>query len=226
MAVQTGMGFVVEASIGLIVVFVISTLLFPVKLGKVLESDMQKQCRSIMEMLEQIMKSYGSSFVFISHFQIEELYAQTWLHYEVLEKTVKYEGKIYNYSDELLEIQITLLDDSIMAVRHLIDLLNEYDNDYATPPLAEELETLQENISTALQHIVQNRTENTSLRDLTRNIYCDVQRLDEKLEQMQKQSFASIPFQHAMQLVSFYQVLRWLAEEVLIAIYKIQKLKE
>ena len=113
-----------------------------------------------------------------------------------------------------------------MAVRHLIDLLNEYDNDYATPPLAEELETLQENISTALQHIVQNRTENTSLRDLTRNIYCDVQRLDEKLEQMQKQSFASIPFQHAMQLVSFYQVLRWLAEEVLIAIYKIQKLKE
>lgn len=217
-----GFFLAVEVLIGVFGAVIISVLIWPVRLGDTLRSDISSQFEKVSDMLDVVVNSYIEEQTHVSDTQFEALHLATWGNRERMSKVKKLEAHIYHYEHEGLAIQVETIDRFVDGMRALIDTLNEYDEESFDPLLGPELRGLADQMRLALAHLGGEKAYEPA-PEIVRGLTGAVDIGESRLEILRgKGSYKDIPLHKVLQLYAFYQVLRQLAEELLYALHELQ----
>lgn len=223
-SVRFGLFLSLETLLGVFCAVLVSAFLWPVRLGDILRRDISNQFERVSSMLDTVVNSYLDEQTHVSDAKFNALHMETWSNRERMAKVKRLEAHIYHFEHEGLAIQVETVERFVEGMRALIDALNEYDEESVDPLLGPELRHLADQLRLALAHLGGDDAYAPApevVRSLTRAVDLAEERI---IELRAKGSYRTIPLHRILQLYSFYQVLRQLSEELLHALYKMEKL--
>lgn len=223
-SVKFGLFLALETLMGVFCAVMVSALLWPVRIGDMLRSDISGQFARVSDMLKMVVNSYLDEQTHVSDKQFEVLHMETWNNRERMNKVMKLEAHIYHYEHEGLAIQVATIERFVEGMRALIDALNEYEDEPLDPLLGPELYRLSDQMRLALSHLGGPEAYDPA-PEVVRNLTRAVDEAEARLIKLRSLgSYRHVPFHRILQLYSFYQVLRQLSEELLSALHGMQSL--
>lgn len=225
-SVYFGLMLALETLIGVFCAVFVSALIWPIRLGDTLRADISRQFYRVSELLNVVVNSYLEEQTHVSDKQFEGLHMETWHNRERMGKVRKLEAHIYRYEHKGLEIQVSTIERFVEGMRALIDSLNEYDEEAFDPLLGPELRGLADQMRRALAHLGGDNAY-APAPEIVRGLTAAVDLAESRLILLRGEgSFKDLPLHRALQLYSFYQVLRQLSEELLHSMHQMQELGE
>lgn len=223
-SVRFGLFLSIETLTGVFCAVLVSALIWPVRLGDTLRRDIAGQFKRVSELLDMVVNSYLDEQTHVSDGQFEGLHLETWSNRERMSKVKRLEAHIYHYEHQGLEIQVQTIERFVEGMRALIDALNEYDEDAVDPLLGPELRGLADQMRLALSHLGGDDAYKPA-PEIVRTLTHAVDMAEAKIISLRaKGGYKHIPLHRILQLYSFYQILRQLSEELLYALYEMQRL--
>lgn len=224
-AASFGLMRVVEIAIGVGCAFFVSLVLWPVRLMDTLRADLALQFLEGARLLDTLLTSFlsGETQPYTLLVGIE---GKIWDNHERLNKARKHESLLYHYEHAVMNVQVTALDRTTESLRTMLEALNDYDEEIVDPIIGPELRELGDAIMAALRHLGGANPAAPApdlVRGLTRGV--GVVELNLALAR-QDGRVASFNLHKTLQLFSFYQAMRQLAESLLIALDKLQRKAE
>lgn len=221
---QFGLMLVWEVAIGAFAALLVTFCLWPVRLADTLRSNIDNQLLRCADLLDEVINAYINEQQHVSYGMFETLSEQTRANYDHLSKIRKTESYFYSYSLREMQLQVEVIDRCAEGVRTLLDALNEYDEDASDPLMGKELRNLGTSLVEALKVLAAEDTAlhaSEHIREMTRN----VDLAESKLTSLRgTPEFQAMPLHRALQLYTFYQGLRQLAEDMVSAMYEIQSM--
>lgn len=149
-----------------------------------------------------------------------------WDNHERLNKARKHESILFNYEHKVMSVQVTALDRTTESLRTMLEALNDYDEEPADPIIGDEMRELGDAIMAALRHLG-GENPTAPAPDLVRGLTKGVGVTEIKLAEARSQGrVEAFNLHKALQLFSFYQGMRLLAESLLITLDKLQRKAE
>ena len=221
-----GMLLVLEVSIGVASALLVTALIWPVRLKDTLVKNISKQLVVCGNLLHEVIDAYLNGQSHLPGQLLEGVYGQSWSNHAQLDMIRKTEMHIFHYSKKELKLQVQIIDRCVEGLRALLDALNEYDEAPSDPLLGAEIKTLGNSLGEALNALAAGNTVELApscIRKLTGSIYD----AEVKLVALRgAPEFKKLPLHRALQLYTFYQSLRMLTEDVLVALYEVQLLQQ
>lgn len=223
-SIHFGVLLALETLAGVVFAVLVSALVWPVRLGDTLRADISRQFKRVGELLDKVVNAYLDEQVHVSDAHFKSLQLETWSNRERMSKVMKLEARIYHYDHESLAIRVETIERFVEGMRALIDALNEYDEAAFDPLMGKELRALADEMLVALSCLGGEgvcRPAPLTVRGLTHAVDAAETRI---IELRKQGGFKDLPIHRILQLYSFYQVLRQLSEELLSALYQLEKL--
>ena len=229
-AIQTqlmlGITLSLEVLIGVTSAIVITALLWPVRLGDTLRSDIAAQFEKCAVLLDTTVKSFLDHQQSVPYSQFEGLELQIRSNRERMIKVRELEAHIYHYEHKGLAIQVDTVERCMEKMRSLIDALNEYDERGYDPQIGPELRELADMLMGAMRRLGGGEAY-APAPEITRGVTLAVDKIESRLNDLrQGYKLHELPLRHIMQLYAFYLGLRHLSETMLSALYQMQLLGE
>lgn len=213
-----------ETLAGVVFAVLVSALIWPVRLGDTLRADISRQFGHVAGLLDKVVNAYIDEQTHVSDAEFKGLQLETWRNRERLAKVEKVEAHLYHYEHKSLGIQVATIERFVEGMGSLVDALNEYDEDSYDPLLSSELRALAAQMRLALD-ILGGQEPSRPAPLVVRGLTQAVDTAENRLVELRKQGdLKDLPLHRVLQLYSFYQVLRQLSEELLTALYQLEKL--
>lgn len=221
-AIAFGLMRVVEIAIGVGSAFLVSILLWPVRLVDTLRADLGLQFLESVRLIDMILTAFLDKQQNLPYSLLDSIEGKIWNNHERLSKARKHESFLYHYEHNVMNIQVTALDRTAESLRSMMEALNDYDEEGLDPMTGPELRTLGDAIMATLRHLGGD-SPTAPAPDLVRGLTGGVAGVESKLAHM-RQAGATKAFNlhKVLQIFSFYQSMRLLSESLLIALDRLQ----
>ncbi len=224
-AIFFGLARVGEIIIGVCSAFVISLLLWPVRLVDTLRADLGLQYAECARLTDALISSFLKDQGSHSTDLLESIEAKAWTNHERLSKTRKHESALFRYDHRLMEVQVITLDRVVEHLRTLLEALNDYEEGAGQPPLTQEFRALADAVMDGLRHIGGD-APTAPVPDLVRRLTIGIDVAEGRLSELRLQGDSLKYSLHTvLQFYTFYQTMRQLVETLLLALHRLEGLK-
>ncbi len=221
-AVTFGLMRVAEICIGVGSAFLVSVVLWPVRLVDTLRADLGLQFLECARLLDTLLSAFLARQQQQPYTLIAGIESKVWENHERLSKARKHESLLYHYEHGVMAIQVAALDRTTESLRTMIEALNDYDEEGRDILLGEELRTLGDAIMATLRHLGGADSTHPA-PDLVRGLTGGVADAEQRLSELRSAGATKAYNLHKiLQFFTFYQAMRMLAESLLIALDRIQ----
>ncbi len=221
-AVTFGLMRVAEIAIGVGAAFFVSLVLWPVRLMDTLRADLSMQFLECSRLLDSLINAFLNRQQQLPYSLLDSIESKVWENHERLSKTRKHESLFHHAEHRLMGIQVTALDRATESLRALMEALNDYDEEGRDPLMGEELRLLADAIMATMRHLGGDNPA-APAPDLVRRLTSGVDRTEARLAELRRAGATrEFNLHKILQLFSFYQTLRVLAESMLIALDRLQ----
>lgn len=220
-AITFGLMRVVEIGIGVGSAFLVSLVLWPVRLVDTLRADLGLQFLEGARMLDVLLTSFLSGET-QPYTLLAGIEGKIWDNHERLSKARKHESFVYHYEHSVMNVQVMTLDRTAESLRTMLEALNDYEEEAMDPLLGPELRALGDALMSALRHM---GGENpvAPAPDLVRGLTNGTGMVEYRLSlARQSGAYQSYNLHKVLQIYAFYQAMRQLAESLLIAMDRLQ----
>ncbi|MDL2266828.1 FUSC family protein [Desulfovibrio sp. OttesenSCG-928-G15] len=221
-AISFGLLRVAEIAIGVGSAFFVSIVLWPVRLADTLHTDLSLQFLECARLVDVLVNAFlsGESLPFSTLNGIE---GKIWDNHERLKKAGKHESALFRYEHKVMDVQVKSIDRTTESLHSMMEALNDYDEENVDTKIGTELRALADAIMAALRHLGSDNPT-ASAPDLVRGLTLGVGLVEEKLNQVRQDGSATqFSLHKALEIYSFYQAMRLLAESLLIAMERMNK---
>ena len=221
-AITFGLMRVAEIAIGVGSAFLISLLLWPVRLVDTLRADISMQFQESARLVDLLLGSFisGEQQPYTLLVGIE---GKIWDNHERLNKARRHESILYHYEHKVMNVQVMTIDRTTESLRSMMEALNDYDEENVDPQIGGELRILGDAIMATLRHLGSDKPT-APAPDLVRGLTSGVGNVELKLARMRQDGGTKAFNLHKMlQIFSFYQAIRLLAESLLIALERMER---
>lgn len=225
-AVSFGLTRVLEIAIGVGSAFFVSLVLWPVRLMDTLKTDLGLQFLECARLLDSLLNAFLSGQQHLPYTVLGNMEKKTWDNHERLSRARKHESFLFHYQHNVMSVQVSSIDRTVEALRIMVEVLNDYDEEGSDPLIGNELRLLGDAIMAALWHL---SSDNLAVPtpDLVRNLTAGVGVVEEKLAKLHQEGLMRGFILHKiMQILTFFQAMRLLAESLLIALDRLQHQQE
>jgi uncharacterized membrane protein YccC len=221
-AISLGLTRLAEIVIGVGSAFLVSLLLWPVRLVDTLRMDISMQFQESARLVDVLLGAFISGEQ-QPYTLLNGIEGKIWNNHERLNKARKHESFLYHYEHKVMDIQVTAIDRTSESLRSMMEALNDYDEENVDPQISEELRVLGDAIMAALRHLGSgNPTEPAP--DLVRGLTSGAGLVEAKLIRMRQDGRTKAFSLHKLlQIFAFYQAMRLLAESLLISMERIER---
>ncbi|MDL2290539.1 FUSC family protein [Desulfovibrio sp. OttesenSCG-928-F20] len=217
-AVSFGLMRVLEIAIGVGCAFLVSLILWPVRLVDTLRADLSLQFHENARLFDEILESFLVDQHPLPYTILKQVEGKIWDNHTRLSKARRHESMLYHYEHEVMKIQVMALDRAAESLRSMLEALNDYDEEGRDSMIGQELRGLGDAIMAALRHIG-GGTPTTPAPDLVRGLTGGVGLVEQKLALLRNQDMTKhFSLHKVLQIFAFYQAMRLLAESLLIAL--------
>lgn len=224
-AVTFGLMRVAEIAIGVGSAFLVSVMLWPVRLVDTLRADLGMQFRESARLLDTLLASFLDKQQGLPYDILRGIESKIWDNHERLSRARKHESFLYHYEHRIMDVQVKALDRTSESLRSMLEALNDYDEEGVDPLTGPQLRILGDAIMAALRHLGGDSPD-APAPDLVRGLTNGVGSVESKLAQMRSEGATkSMELHKVLQIFSFYQAMRLLAESLLIALDRLQTKK-
>lgn len=221
-AVSFGLMRVLEIAIGVGSAFLVSLLLWPVRLVDTLRADLGIQFRESARLIDILLASFLDKQKPLPYDVLKGIESKIWDNHERLSKARKHESFLYHYEHNVMNVQVTALDRTAESLRSMLEALNDYDEEGTDPMTGPQLRVLGDAIMAALRHLGGDSPA-APAPDLIRGLTGGVTGVENRLAEMRVDGTTkSFNLHKVLQIFSFYQSMRLLAESLLIALDRMQ----
>lgn len=217
-AVTFGLLRVAEIVIGVVTAFFVSITLWPVRLMDTLCADLSTQFHECSRLLDSLINAFLNQQQQLPYSLLDSIEAKVWTNHERLSKSRTHEPMFHYPGHHVMGIQVTALDRCTESLRALMEALNDYEEEGRDPLMGEELRELTDAIMDTMLHLGSD-TPTAPVPDLVRRLTGGVDRAEARLAELRRAGATrGFDLHKILQLFSFYQTLRVLAESMLIAL--------
>ena len=221
-AITFGLMRVAEIGIGVGCAFLVSLILWPVRLVDTLRADLGLQFRECARLLDTLLNAFLARQQQLPYSLLDNIENRVWENHERLNKARKHESIIYYYEHGVMNIQVTALDRTAESLRTMMEALNDYDEEGRDPLMGEELRDLADAIMAALRHLGGD-SPTAPAPDLVRGLTGGVAEAEAKLANLRNAGATKVYDLHKiLQFFTFYQAMRVLSESLLMALDRLQ----
>jgi hypothetical protein len=149
--------------------------------------------------------------------------SKIWDNHERLSKARKHESFLFHYEHRVMNVQVTALDRTTESLRSMLEALNDYDEEPADSLIGPELRQLGDAIMATLRHLGGD-SASVPAPDLVRGLTSGVGLVEQNMiANRQDRATREFNLHKVLQIFSFYQAMRQLAESLLIALDRMQR---
>ncbi len=223
-AASFGLMRVMEIAIGVGSAFLVSLLLWPVRLVDTLRADLSLQFQESARLMDSLLIAFLDRQQTLPYAVIQSIEGKIWNNHERLSKARKHESFLYRYEHRVMDVQISALDRTVESLRFMLEALNDYGEEEGRDPLTgAELRTLGDAIMAALRYLGGD-DPTAPAPDLVRGLTGGVALVEAKLAELRTiGATKAFPLHKVLQFFSFYQAMRVLSESLLISLDRLQK---
>ena len=221
-AIAFGLMRVAEIAIGVGSAFLVSLVLWPVRLVDTLRADISLQFQESARLIDVLLSAFisGESLPYTLLSGIE---GKIWDNHERLNKARKHESIVYHYEHKVMNVQVMTIDRTAESLRSMMEALNDYDEENVDPQIGGELRILGDAIMATLRHLGGDSPA-TPAPDLVRGLTSGVGHVELKMAQIRQDGCTmSFNLHKVLQIFAFYQAMRLLAESLLIALERMER---
>lgn len=221
-AIAFGLMRVAEIAIGVGSAFLVSLLLWPVRLVDTLRTDISMQFQESARLVDVLLDAFlsGKSLPYTLLHSIE---GKIWDNHERLNKARKHESFLYHYEHKVMNVQVMTIDRTAESLRSMMEALNDYDEENVDPQIGAELRLLSDAIMAALRHLGSDNPT-APAPDLVRGLTSGVGEVERKLARVRQDgNTMAFNLHKVLQIFAFYQAMRLLAESLLIALERMER---
>lgn len=221
-AITFGLMRVVEIAIGVGSAFLVSLILWPVRLVDTLRADLGIQFLESARLVDVLLGAFNSGES-LPYSLLNGIEGKIWDNHERLNKARKHESFLYHYEHKVMSVQVMTIDRTAESLRSMMEALNDYDEENVDPLIVTEMRILGDAIMATLRHLGSD-TPTAPAPDLVRGLTSGAGLVESKLAQV-RQDGATIKFNlhKVLQIYAFYQAMRLLAESLLIAMERMER---
>ncbi|MDL2316347.1 FUSC family protein, partial [Desulfovibrio sp. OttesenSCG-928-A18] len=217
-AVTFGLMRVLEIAIGVGSAFLVSILLWPVRLVDTLRADLCLQFLESARLLDAIVNSFLAGQQQLPYSMLQSIETKIWDNHERLSRARKHESFLYRYEHKTMSIQVMAMDRTAESLRAMMETLNDYDEEGQDPLTGPELRSLADAIMAALRHLG-GESPTAPAPDLVRRLTGGVAAAEDRLAALRTDGTTrSLNLHKILQFFTFYQAMRLLAESMLVAL--------
>jgi uncharacterized membrane protein YgaE (UPF0421/DUF939 family) len=221
-----GLTLSLEVLLGVICAVGVNALLWPIRLGDALRSDIESQFKKCADLVRDVVESYLEDQHHAPYRQLEGLRLQTQSNGERMNKVRTLEAPIYHFEHKGLAVQAEVIESCVHSLGALLDIQDDYEDESSSRTLEAELRVLTGCLLRALRHLG-GPDAYTPVPEITRTLTLAVADFEARLEQARRAGEISrLSLHRALQLYSLYQTLRRISEDLLGAMYQLQVLGE
>ena len=221
-AISFGLMRVMEIAIGVGSAFLVSLMLWPVRLMDTLRADLGLQFLESARSFDTILSSFLSGQQQLPYTLLKSIEDKVWNNHERLSKARKHESRFYHYEHKFMEAQVTALDRTAESLRTMMEALNDYEEEGRDLPTGPELRTLGDAIVATLRHLGGSSPAG-EVPELIRALTGGVAAVESKMTALrQAGTISGYNLHKVLQFFSFYQAMRLLSESLLIALDRLQ----
>lgn len=221
-AVYFGLMRVTEIAIGVGCAFLVSLVLWPVRLLDTLRADLDLQFLETARLFDNILSSFLSEQQPLPYSLLKSIEDKIWNNHERLSKARKHESRLYRYEHRIMEVQVTALDRTAESLRAMMEALNDYEEEGRDPLIGPELRALGGAITATLHHFGGGKPAGPA-PELIRSLTGGVDAAESKLAVLRQDGATRRYDLHkVLQFFAFYQAVRLLSESLLIALDRLQ----
>lgn len=221
-AVAFGLMRVAEIAIGVGSAFLVSLILWPVRLVDTLRADLSLQFLESVRLFDSILTAFLSGQQQLPYSVLKSIEDKIWDNHERLSKVRKHESLLYHYEHRVMEVQVTALDRTAESLRAMLEALNDYDEEGKDPLTGAELRDLGDAAMATLRHFGGGSLTSPA-PDLVRGLTAGVGMVEIKLAELRRNGIiARYDLHKVLQIFAFYQAMRLLSESLLIALDRLQ----
>lgn len=221
-SVMFGLTLSLEVLLGVLCAVGVTALLWPVRLGDTLREDIAAQCEKCAALLDTVTTAYLDHQNHLPYHEFDGLNLQTHGNRERLDIVRRLESHLYHYALQGLEVRARAVEQCVESMRALLDVLNEYDEAPFDPLMARELRALADALILALRRLGARRPPLTD-QDLAAGLTEAVNQAEARLESLRdNNALRPLPLHRVLQLYTFYQNLRHLAEKLRLALNELK----
>lgn len=219
-AISFGLMRVAEIAIGVGSAFFVSIVLWPVRLADTLHADLSLQFLDCARLVDVLVNAFISGES-LPYTLLENIEGKIWDNHERLKKARKHESALFSYEHKVMEVQVKTIDRTTESLRSMMEALNDYDEENVDPKIGPELRSLADAVMATLRHLGSD-SPTAEAPDLVRGLTVGVGVVEQKLTQV-RQDGSTVQFNlhKVLEIYSFYQGMRLLAESLLIAMERI-----
>ena len=221
-AISFGLMRVTEIAIGVGSAFLVSLVLWRVRLMDTLRADLDLQFLESARLFDTILSSFLSGQEQLPYSLLKSIEDKIWNNHERLSKARKHESRLYRYEHKIMEIQVTALDRTAESLRTMMEALNDYDEGAQDPLTGPELRLLGDAIVSTLRHLGGGDSTSTA-PELVRALTGGVAEVESRMAELRQDGATSgYDLHKVLQIFAFYQAMRLLSESLLIALDRLQ----
>lgn len=221
-AITFGLMRVVEIAVGVGSAFFVSLILWPVRLVDTLRADLGLQFLESTRLLDSLLNAFISGET-LPYTHLVGLESKIWDNHERLSKARKHESLLFHYEHSVMKVQVTTLDRTTESLRSMLECLNDYDEENLDPLIGAELRILGDAVMATLRHLGGD-SPTAAAPDLVRGLTSGVGIVEQKLAKVRQDgSTQQFNLHKMLQVFSFYQAMRLLAESLLLALDKMEE---
>lgn len=224
-AISFGLMRVVEIAIGVGSAFLVSLVLWPVRLMDTLRTDLGLQFRESARLLDTLLTAFLNRQTALPYEILSSIENKIWDNHERLSRARKHESFLFHYEHHVMSTQVKALDRTAESLRSMLEALNDYDEEGIDPLTGPEQRVLGDAIMATLRHLGGEKLDMPA-PDLVRGLTGGVAGMEARLVELrQNGTMRSLGLHKVLQIFSFYQAMRLLAESLLIALDRLQTKK-
>lgn len=214
-----------EIIIGVGSAFLVSLWVWPNRLMDTLRMDLSMQLNECARMLDMLVDSILNSQQNVSEESLIAVEERIWDNHERLTRAKKHESVLFRYEHTVMNIQVAAMDRTIESLRTITDALNDYEEEGMDLLLGAELRALADALILALRHLG-GPAPQAHAPEVIRAVTTAAGNAEVRLADLRLQKLTNtLPLHKILQLYTFYQAMRQLAESLLLSMDRIQQHK-
>ena len=224
--IAVGLGRMAEIGIGVCCSFLVSVVLWPIRLADALRRDLASQYLLCADHLNTLVSAFLNRQLTLDHHMLEPLVDKAWNNHELFLRVQKHESIIFQYDQDILKVQVRTLDRAVSHLKPMLESLNDYEGRQGFDVImAPDLRRLADAVMTTLRHLGGNSPA-APVPDLVRTLTELVDITEKRLGSLRNEGATNRFNLHQMlQFFTFFHSLRGMAADLLFTLDKIQNRK-
>ena len=205
-----------EIILGVGCAFVVSFWVWPNRLMDTLRTDLSLQFEECARILGALMEAILDQQRHFPEKPLEDLEKRVRENHERLTRAKKHESILYRFEHAIMNTQVAAVDRTLESLRTIKDALNDYEESGSDLLVGAELRSLAEALASVLRHLGGQAPADPA-PELIRAVTGAAGAIESRLAELREQHLtATLPLHRVLQLYTFYQSMRQLAESLLL----------